>query len=285
MAKLLVTGSDGFIGRALCQNLRARGHDVVGLTRHEGDIADAATFDRVGAVDHVMHLAGRTYVPDSWKDPAGFHNTNILGTANARDFCRTRGARCTYVSSYLYGVPERLPVSETCTPRPNTPYALSKFLAEQICAFYVEHHGVDVTAIRPFNVFGPGQKPHFLIPQIILDVIAQRPIRVKDLAPRRDYVYLDDLIDALVKTLDAPAGYNLCNIGSGVSLSVSESIDIIQSVAGSNLQVVCDGVVRPNEINDVYADISRARSLLDWSPRLSFREGIERMMLEYRRSQ
>ncbi len=282
MSSLLVTGSSGFIGRALCPALRLGGHAVVEMTRSNGDICDAATFDRIGNADHVIHLAGSTYVPDSWTDPLSFHRTNVMGTASVLEYCRRSGARLTFVSSYLYGTPERLPVAESAVPRPNNPYALSKLLAEQLCEFYAAHHATNVAVLRPFNVFGPGQKKHFLIPKILDQVIQGKPIQIKDLAPRRDYVYIDDLIDALVKTLDAPAGYNLCNIGSGVSISVKESIDIIQSVAGSHLPVICDGEVRPNEINDVYADINRARALLAWRPRLTFREGIERMLAEHR---
>jgi nucleoside-diphosphate-sugar epimerase len=280
MASVLVTGAAGFIGRALCLSLRRNGHEIVELSRRDGDISEATTLSRVEPIHHVIHLAGRTYIPDSWKDPLGFHKTNVLGTANVLELCRTQGARLTFVSSYLYGVPERLPVSEACTPRPNNPYALSKHLAEQVCEFYATYHGVDVTVLRPFNIFGPGQKVLFLIPHIIRQVRAGLAIHVKDLDPRRDYLYIDDLVDALVKTLDGPSGYNVFNIGSGASLSVRELIAAIQSVAGTGLQVVSEGEIRPNEINDVYADIGKAHALLHWSPNLTFQQGIAKMMRE-----
>lgn len=278
MTSVLVTGSGGFIGRALCPSLRQIGCEVVEWSRRNGDISDAGTLGCVGSVDHVIHLAGCTYVPDSWKDPLGFQRTNILGTANVLEFCRARGSRLTFVSAYLYGVPDRLPVAESAVPRPNNPYALSKYLAEQVCEFYAVHHGVDVSVIRPFNVFGPGQKKHFLIPRIVGQVKEGKSIQVKDLAPRRDYLYIDDLVDALVKTLSGPAGCNIFNIGSGASLSVREVIAVIQSVAGTQLQVISDDEIRPNEIDDVYADTKRARALLHWSPRLTFQQGIAKMI-------
>lgn len=279
MASVLVTGAAGFIGRALCGSLRAAGHQLVELSRHEGDIADPATVGGVGPVEHVFHLAGRTFVPDSWQDPVGFHRTNVLGTANVLEFCRSHGARLTFVSAYLYGVPDRLPVAETCVLRPNNPYALSKCLAEQLCEFYAAHHGIDATVIRPFNIFGPRQKAHFLIPEIVAHVAARRTIRVKDLAPRRDYIHISDLVAALVRTLDGPRGYNVFNIGSGRSLSVQELIAVIQSVAGTDLPVVTAGEVRINEIDDVYADIGNARAMLAWEPDLTFRQGVEKMLL------
>ena len=280
MASILVTGAGGFIGSAVCRSLRRDGHAVAELSREAGDIAERATLENVGAVQHVFHLAGRTFVPDSWKDPLEFQRVNVLGTTNVLEFCRARGSRLTYISAYLYGVPETLPVSEACALRPNNPYALSKCLAEQVCAFYAKHNDVEVTVLRPFNVYGPGQKAHFLIPQILRDVKERKAVRVKDLDPRRDYVYIDDLVDALGKTLDGPRGYNVLNIGSGSSISVRELIAVVQAVARTELPVFSEGKVRPNEIDDVYADIHKARTLLGWSPSVTLRQGIERMMIE-----
>lgn len=284
MARVLVTGAHGFIGRALCRSLRSQGHEFVELSHQDGDIAEPATLSNIGTVQHVFHLAGRTFVPDSWEDPMGFQKANVIGTANVLEYCRARGARLTFVSAYLYGLPDRLPVSENCLPRPNNPYALSKYLAEQVCEFYASCHGVDITIIRPFNIFGPNQKDHFLIPHILNQVIARQTIHVKDLAPRRDYIYIDDLVEALVKTLKSPGGYSVLNIGSGLSLSVWELIDDIQSVAGTKLPVVSTDEARHNEIDDVYADIRKAQGLLGWAPSLSFKQGVERMMLKERKS-
>ena len=278
MASVLVTGATGFIGQALCRSLRARGQEIVELSTRDGDIAEPATLAKLGPVFHVYHLAGRTFVPDSWLDPVEFHRINVLGTANVLEFCRAQGARLTFVSAYLYGVPTRLPVSEDCVPKPNNPYALSKLLAEQLCAFHAAHHGLDVAVVRPFNIFGSGQKPHFLIPEIVRQVKQRRPIRVKDLAPRRDYLHVDDLVEALVKASSGPGGYNVFNIGSGVSFSVGELIGMIQSVWGVDLPVSGEGSARHNEIDDVYADTRRARELLGWTPSLTIRQGFERMM-------
>jgi len=205
--KTLVTGAPGFIGRALCRALRTEGNAIIELSRHDGDIADPKTLASIEPVEQVFHLAGRTFVPDSWEKPLEFHRTNALGTGNVLEYCRLHGARLTFVSAYLYGLPDRLPVWEQCLPRPNNPYALSKYIAEQLCEFYAAYHGVHVTVMRPFNLFGPGQKEHFLIPHIVNQVRLRQAIHVKDLEPRRDYLYVDDLVDALMRTLDGPGGY------------------------------------------------------------------------------
>jgi nucleoside-diphosphate-sugar epimerase len=282
MKNILVTGAGGFIGRRLVQALKSAGHAVNELGSTDGDIADPATLEQFdgASVDFVFHLASRTYVPDAWREPADFQRVNVTGTVNVLELCRKRKIPLTYVSAYLYGIPKSLPIRETDTIEPNNPYALSKFMAETLCGFYAEHFGIPVTIIRPFNIYGPGQKTHFLIPEIVAQVAANQPIQLKDLAPRRDYLYLDDLIEALMLTLEAGDGLHLYNIGYGSSLSVAEIAGIIQSVAGTSLPVVSENTPRRNEIPDVYADISKAAHEMDWRPRHSFEEGIRKMFID-----
>lgn len=281
MKRVLVTGAAGFIGRRLCQLLKLSGHYVVELTSADGDISVPATLEQFcnTGVDFIFHLAGRTYVPDAWREPADFQRVNVMGTLNVLELCRVKGVPLTYVSAYVYGIPARLPISEDDRAVPNNPYALSKLMAESLCQFYADSFDVPVTIIRPFNIFGPGQKEHFLIPEIISQVEAGQPIHLKDLTPRRDYVYLDDLVDALILTMEPECGCRVFNIGSGSSLSVAEIVESIQSVAGTSLPVVSEEQPRVNEISDVYADIGRAGNELHWRPRHSFEEGIRKMMV------
>lgn len=280
MKTILVTGASGFIGQPLTTALRDSGNEVLELGHAAGDIAErtilASFYDR--PIDYVFHLAARTYVPDAWQEPAEFQRVNVDGTLNVLELCRMRSIPLTYVSAYLYGIPEHLPIKESDRIEPNNPYALSKYLAETLCHFYAAHYDVPVTIIRPFNIYGPGQKPYFLIPEIIEQVIAGQPIHVKDLSPRRDYLFLDDLISGLLCTLIPKPGCRIYNLGYGSSMSVREIIDTIQSVAGSSLEVVCANQVRTNEIPDVYADINKAVNELGWRPRVSFIDGCRRIL-------
>ena len=281
MRKVLVTGAGGFIGKPLVRSLRTLGHQVLEHTRAVGDICETPTLLQYGSerVEHVFHLAGKTYVPDAWLDPLEFQRVNVIGTLNVLEFCRRQGCSLTFISAYLYGVPDALPIKETAKVAPNNPYALSKYLAEEACRFYAEHFGMRIAIVRPFNIYGPGQKGHFLIPEILAQVKSGRSITLKDLAPRRDYLYLDDLIDALVRTLDPKPGCQIYNIGYGSSLSVAEIVEAIQAVAGTALQVINESIPRKNEIPDVYADFSRARNELHWQPQCSFEEGIKKIFL------
>lgn len=280
MQHVLVTGASGFIGHQLVRTLRQAGHQVLELTSADGDIADPATllqFQPKG-IGFVFHLAARTFVPDAWREPADFQRTNVTGTLNVLELCRIHNIPLTYISAYLYGMPRTLPVGEDDELIPNNPYALSKTLAESLCKFYAAHFNMPITIIRPFNIYGPGQRTPFLIPEIIEQIKAGESIRLKDLTPRRDYVYVDDLIEALMLTLNPVPGCRIYNIGHGSSLSVEEVVEMIQSVMGTSLPVVSDNLPRHNEIPDVYADISKAERELHWRPRHSFEDGIKKMI-------
>ncbi len=274
---ILLTGASGFIGRALKKRFLANGHSLLELNSENGGVTNPDLFQAMAGkeISHVFHLAGKTFVPDSWDDPAGFFSTNVAGTQNVLEFCRQQKVGLTFVSAYLYGQPGRLPISENCPIRPNNPYAQSKHLAEQLCGFYAREFGVKVNIIRPFNVYGDGQQDRFLIPTIIKQAREQATIVLKDLEPRRDYVFLEDLVDALVATLGCSEQYAVFNIGSGYSLSVREVVETVQMALGTDKPVRDEGVIRTNEISDVVADIRRARAGLGWKPRTGFSEGIQ----------
>jgi GDP-4-dehydro-6-deoxy-D-mannose reductase len=276
---ILVTGATGFIGRALVEGLRAQGRAVIALGSADGDIREPSTLTKwlERDVDAVVHLAGRSFVPDSWSIPAEFIDVNVSGTARALEFCRARRARMVFVSGYLYGVPESLPISENARVSPNNPYALSKHIGENLCAFYTQYREVPVSVIRPFNVYGPGQPEQFLIPKILRQLATGKDIEVMDLNPRRDWVFVGDVADSIIAALGAVRrGYNVYNVGSGTSYSVAEVIQVAQKVARTKAVVRSAQAVRPNEIQDVVADVGKAARELRWHPRVDLEEGISK---------
>lgn len=287
MSAFLVTGASGFIGRALAHRLESEGNSIIGLSRGNGDISDKATLHpyRSSEIQHVFHLAARSFVPQSWSEPIEFHRVNTTGTLNVLEFCRERHISLTYVSAYLYGQPLEQPIREDHPVVPNNPYALSKMLAEIAGEFYARTHDLQVAVIRPFNVYGFGQDENFLVPTILRQVLSADEIKVEDLAPKRDYLYIDDLVELLLASLNAPLGYNVYNGGTGSSLSVAEVIAVAQAEAGTSKPVRCGQSVRSHEIHDTRADVEKARNELGWSPKHKFRDGVRAIVAKMRETE
>jgi nucleoside-diphosphate-sugar epimerase len=272
--RVLVTGADGFLGGHLVAELRRRGVVVVAASRKTGiDIlVDPLPLD---GVRHVFHLAGRTFIPSSWDDPPGFYLTNTHGTVRVLDQCRHYGCSVSFASTYVYGQPEYLPIDERHPVKAWTPYTFSKIAAEQACRFFAETFGLSVKILRIFNVYGPGQNSSFLIPLIIEQVTdtARQYVEVQDLSPKRDYVYISDVIEAFLATAVLP-GSVVFNVGSGKSHSVEEVIRLTCEATAIQKVGKSIGTQRPKEVGNVVANISALQLATGWSPRMSLKDGI-----------
>ncbi len=274
MKRALITGAMGFIGKSLIQKMSELNVDIITVDIIDGDVTDQSTWEKLPDADVVIHLAGKTFVPDSWSSPSSFIDTNLMGTVCALEYCKKRKSKLIILSSYLYGNPDILPIPESSKIVTPNPYAFSKKLAEDACRFYSEMFGIQVTILRPFNVYGPGQDDKFLIQSIIHQVLNSSFINVKDLEPKRDYVYIDDLVDAIIKGISYNKLFGIFNIGSGISYSVNDIIVSIQEITKTNLEVKSEGIRRPNEIMNTIADISLAKSELNWKPQYSLHDGL-----------
>lgn len=280
MKKILVTGSSGFIGESLVAALQQKNYQILTFDSKDGNISDVDLSQKYAneEIFHVFHLAAKTFVPHSWENPLEFYQTSILGTQQVLELCRKNTIPMTFVSAYVYGIPQETPISEKVPPTPNNPYAHSKYLAEELCKFYAEYYNVKITIARPFNIYGKNQKSHFLIPHILNQVLKDDQITVKDLHPKRDYIYLDDLIDGLIKTMKSDQTFSIYNFGSGKEISVEEIINIIQKIAGSNKEIISEQIERKNEIMNVVADITKAKADLNWEAEHSFEDGIREIL-------
>jgi len=279
--KILITGANGFIGKKLQEKLLYSNFNFIPVDYGDGDITDTQTWGKFPKANVLIHLAGKTYVPDSWIRPGVFIKCNHLGTVNALNYCLKHNARLVFLSSYLYGNPTSLPIKETNELHAPNPYALSKKLAEETCIFYYNKYNISSTILRPFNVFGPGQSISFLIPSILQQITSHQKITVRDLSPKRDYIFVDDLVDMIIKSIGLTNNLNIFNVGSGVSHSVIEVINLLQAIMSTSLPVYTKNDVRKNEIIDTVADISQARKLLSWEPKHSFREGLKKTIDGY----
>lgn len=278
VGNVLVTGADGFIGKYLVRRLKEEGYTVYTFDVKDGDIADCLL--DFPDVKHVFHLAGMTFVPKSWSEPYEFYRTNVLGTANILNFCHKNKCSITIPSTYMYGNPKYLPVDEKHPIDSNaSPYHNTKYLSELIAMFYAEKMDVPCTIMRLFNVYGMGQNENFIVPHLIKEVCSDvEEIVVKDIEPKRDYVYIEDVVDALVKSIQkTEERFRIYNVGTGVSYNVLELANVIMEIYGQKKNVVSMNERRPGEIMDTIADVSKIKADLDWTPKYCLVEGIRRM--------
>jgi nucleoside-diphosphate-sugar epimerase len=274
----IVTGASGFVGRHLVDRLTSLGHRVHALSPSAGfDVRKDELPD--GPIDFVFHLAARTGVLEAWQDPLSFFEINSLGTFRVLDQCRRRGYSVCYLSSFLRGRDEGRGAKETDAIEAGNPYAFSKYIGEQICGFFSSHFDAKTVILRPANIYGPGQGRDFLIPHVISQLIDEQAteILVQDLAPQRDYIHVDDVVDGMLLSLAAPAG-SIFNMGSGTTHSVEDIIRCSCRLAGLQKPYRAIGQPRPHEIAVSLMDATAAREILGWQPKVSLERGLQSVL-------
>lgn len=272
---IAVTGASGFLARHLIEALRREGHSIVETDVQTGcDILDIEDLRALPKFNVLVHLAARTFIPDSFKDSRAFYETNVMGTVNCLEACKEREARMVFASTYVYGTPQYLPVDEKHPVQKWNPYSTSKILGEELCEAYCDHFEVPVRILRIFNLYGPGQADHFLIPKIVAGVHAG-VVKLFTPEPRRDYVYIKDVVDAFVLCAGGPwAGFERFNVGTGRSYSVAETVALVQEAMGTDVPVEYEGEGRPADVMDVRADVSRIHEAIGWAPKFELGGGL-----------
>jgi len=299
--KILITGGAGFQGSHLAESLIKKGHDVtiVNTFTEEklqniesfkndvrvvfGSITDPVLMEKtVRGHDVVFHLAANVNVDQSLKDPKSFIEVNITGTFNVLEEVRRNGIRMIHASTCeVYGdghdLAEGQLLDETAELKPNSPYAATKAGADRLCHAYHKSYGVDVSIVRPFNIFGERQKSGTfgaLIPILVRKAMSGDKLTVFGTGEAtRDYLHVSDLVTAYELVMDHKelAGRSI-NFASGVNTSVKEIAEYIAKKFDGEIQY---GPARPGEVQRFPADISLARSL-GFEPKVTIWEGIDR---------
>lgn len=273
---IAVTGSSGFVGSKLVTALKNSGFSIVELDQKDGfDLNNFDSLKDIPKFDLVYHLAAKTYVPDAFINPHDFYYNNVVSTLNMLELCRKNNSRMVFASSYVYGEPEYLPIDEKHPIKAFNPYGQSKIMGEQLCESYNRDFGLSVMVFRPFNIYGLGQHPSFLLPTIIEQVKTGKVV-LKDPRPKRDFVFIDDVISAYVKAVDyKESKFEVFNIGSGKSYSVKETVEKIVSTFNPSADIEFTNETRPNEVLDTVADITKIKKLLGWEPKTNFEDGLK----------
>lgn len=293
----LVTGSAGFMGRALTGELERRGVEVSECDLALGhDLNDPRTLERLpasGGPEIVFHLAAQASVPQGWRDPAGTYRVNLGATLNVLEFCRRRGATLVFAGSYVYGRPRYQPIDEEHPLSATNPYARSKLYAEAAIRDFSAAYGVRAVILRPFNLYGPGQTGELLIPSIASQIreIRAHPedegageVILRTPHQRRDYVHRDDAVAGLLLAGDylvqgrrgsAPEAFNLA---SGQTYSVKELAEAMIRAAGGGMNLRFTGTERPGDIAETRGCADKARRILGWRCRVSFNQGLKQVV-------
>jgi nucleoside-diphosphate-sugar epimerase len=256
----------------------------------EGDLADPVFAARAAAgMELVFHQAAIPSVPRSVKDPAASNRANIDGTLNVLLASRDAGVtRVVYAgSSSAYGDTPVLPKHEDMAPNPRSPYALQKLVGEQYCRLFTSLYGLQTVTIRYFNVFGPRQDPASAYSGVISKFAkalleGTRPVIYGDGRHTRDFTYIANVVDGVLAAADAPeASGEVINVATGHRISLIALLEAMKRLTGSTVEPEF-AEPRPGDVRDSLADISKARRLLGYEPRVPFEQGLAETVEWYR---
>jgi nucleoside-diphosphate-sugar epimerase len=304
--KVLLTGGAGFIGSHIAERLLADGHSVVVLDnlyagklqnlKHcsddpnfrfiKGDIRDKKTVDgAMAGVDAVIHQAAITSVPLSIKNPKFVYSVNVAATMSLLESCvKNEVARFVFASSSsVYGAAKKMPVSENAPTRPLSPYGESKLHVEKYCQKFWDEHGLETVCLRYFNVYGPRQTAGQYAGVIsrFFDRLRNKllPIIYGDGEQTRDFAYIDDVVEATILALDCEkAAGKILNIGTGKATSLNQ-------LSRTFMKLMCCSNVKPKyvapragDIKHSLADITKAKEILGYRPKVSLEQGLKKFI-------
>ncbi len=303
--KILVTGAAGFIGHHLCKFLLENTwSEVIGLDNFdnfyarsikeeniselllnprfkfiEGDICDTdALEDLDPAIDAIIHLAGKAGVRPSISNPTAYYRVNVDGTQNLLEFAKQRRiSQFVFASSSsTYGINKNIPWQENEPLLPISPYASTKLAGEMLGHVYAHLNPMRFIALRFFTVYGPAQRPDLVIHKFFKAIINHEPITVYgNGSTSRDYTYIDDIVSGIFAALYYDkSNFEIINIGNNNSITLNELILAIENTIGKKA-IIQHLPTQPGDVNVTYADITKAKNLLNYQPQTKIEYGLK----------
>jgi dTDP-glucose 4,6-dehydratase len=302
---VLVTGAGGFIGSHLTERLAELGAHVRAFIRYNspnsfgfldklpphlterveiipGDLRSHEGVEAaVSGVECVFHLGAMISIPYSYAHPEEVVATNVLGTLNVLQACRThRVTRLVHTStSEAYGTARYTPIDEKHPLQAQSPYAASKIAADMLVESFQRSYELSAVTLRPFNNYGPRQSARAVIPTIITQALSREKILLGSRDTTRDFLFVADTVEAFLAAGEASVSGEVINVGTGRETSIDEVARLIGTLLGRPLEITLDGArVRPaqSEVRRLVADAGKARRLLGWEARVPLEEGLQR---------
>lgn len=311
--RVLITGGAGFIGSHLSERVAARGDEVIVVDDfndfyppevkrknwkqiqatarkhkapapklHKADICNVKQLEAKldgESFDQIIHLAARAGVRPSILEPELYLKTNVIGTLHLLEWARKHGVKNFIFgsSSSVYGLNEKIPFTENDPiSRTISPYASTKIAAEQLCSNYSHLFGIECICLRFFTVYGPRQRPDLAIHKFARQIMLGEPIQqFGDGTTRRDYTYVDDIVDGILAAMKYSKPFDIFNLGESETVELKYLISQLEQVLGRKAQIELLPA-QPGDVPVTYADIAKARALLGYSPQTKIQEGLKK---------
>jgi NAD dependent epimerase/dehydratase len=304
--KVLITGSEGFIGSHLTERLIELGANVTAFVQYNsfnnwgwidtfdknikdsinvitGDVREYDNMKRaIKGQDVVFHLAALIAIPYSYLSPMTYVRTNVEGTTNILEACREYEIeKIVHTStSETYGTALYVPIDEKHPMQGQSPYSASKIAADKMAESFYRSFNLPVTTIRPFNTYGPRQSARAVIPTIISQILAGKTeIKLGSLTPTRDFNYVKDTAEAFIKVAESDKTIGeVINAGSNYEISIGDTVKKIVDIIGKDVKIICDEErIRPekSEVNRLWADNTKIKELTEWTPQYSIDDGLK----------
>jgi dTDP-glucose 4,6-dehydratase len=303
--RVLVTGGAGFIGSTLTRQLLDKDYPVTilddlstGLKENlpesnklkliEGDLRDFNLVAKtIRSYSHVIHLAAQAFIPFSYQMPLQVAEVNATGSMNILKACsESKVKRLVHISSSeVYGSAQYVPMNENHPLKPYSTYSVAKVAADLWAQTFFLEHKLPVVILRPFNTFGPRETLPYFIPEMIRQCLKEPEIRVGNLETSRDFTYVEDTVNAMIKALETEnIEGEIINIGTGQTHKMKEILALIKKETDTEKkQVILDkNRLRPRDVEALVTDNSKARKLLGWTPKTTFEEGIRKITQWYK---
>lgn len=302
--KILVTGAGGFIGSHLTERLLSIGSEVTCFVRYNSlnrwgfldsipdkkslriiaaDLKDSdAVRKAVNGQNVVFHLGAAVSIPHSYEFPREHLQTNIIGTFNILNACREYSvAKIVHMSSSeVYGTAIEIPIKEMHQLQAQSPYSATKIASDKLAESFYLSYNLPLTTARPFNTFGPRQSARAVIPTIITQALTSNRIVIGNERPTRDFNYVSNTVDGLIEAAKSDKSIGeVINFGSGTEISIKNLVEEVSTIIGKDIKIVSDAKrFRPNksEVMRLIADNSKANRLLNWRPKINFKEGLKK---------
>jgi nucleoside-diphosphate-sugar epimerase len=286
LKKILITGSSGFIGKNLVDNLLSE-YEIVGLSkkgekskinRITKDINEITSKDFKN-IFCVIHLAAITDPKICEDFPEKCITTNVLGTQKILEASRKNNCKVVYAStSHVYGIPKKIPISETASTSPTSIYAGSKLAGEILCESYHRQFNMDISIVRIFSVYGPKSNNHCVLPSIVKQMKNSNVIKLGNINSKRDFIFISDIIDAFKIILKNTNGFNVYNVGAEKSYSIKEICKKFEKLYGK--KIIIKNNLEQNRKIDAKNIICNSTKLkkLGWKSKITLDEGLKKMI-------